>query len=387
MALNPSIILSGQQFDLGRAMTDGLNLAAGQKQFDTQNALAELYKTQGAGLVAGDQGAINALAQFDPQAALGIKSEQQQMTFRAEDQQRQRDEARMNAEKALQEQAATLTADQLASEHEALSSALAGAATHYRSGNKAAYNEFLTSKGIDPNEWPFEDFEANAPTVEGVIDAIVAAQKAFAPPEGPEWRAATPEEAAANGAVAGQVNTKTGKFDAQNPPSGMVIETTPGGGTVVRQGPGVGAKDDGKMKPADPAAMIATIDGILSDPALPYSTGLYSLLQNVPGTPMKRFQGRSKQLEGQAFLQAFESLKGAGQITEIEGAKATQAIGRLDTAQDAKDYAQALTELREVLALAAQRPVGWAETQATAAPPAAAAVPALSPEAMKWLEE
>ena len=111
-------------------------------------------------------------------------------------------------------------------------------------------------------------------------------------------------------------------------------------------------------------SMIATIDGILNDPALDYSTGVLALGQKLPGTPMKRFEGRANQLNGQAFLQAFQSLKGGGQITEIEGAKATQAIGRLDTAQSPDDYRSALTELKDILTLAQQRPVGWVYGQA-----------------------
>ena len=45
-------------------------------------------------------------------------------------------------------------------------------------------------------------------------------------------------------------------------------------------------------------------------------------MQKIPGTGSKRFGTRAAQLKGQAFLQAFEALKGAGQITEMEGAKA-----------------------------------------------------------------
>ncbi len=56
-----------------------------------------------------------------------------------------------------------------------------------------------------------------------------------------EWRPATEEEAAANGAVAGQINVKTGKFDAQNPPSGMSLTTNPDGTMTLQQGPGAGA--------------------------------------------------------------------------------------------------------------------------------------------------
>jgi hypothetical protein len=56
-----------------------------------------------------------------------------------------------------------------------------------------------------------------------------------------------------------------------------------------------------------------------------------------------------KQIQGAAFLQAFETLKGGGQITEVEGRKATQAIARLSTAQSEAAAEQALLELADIL--------------------------------------
>ena len=56
------------------------------------------------------------------------------------------------------------------------------------------------------------------------------------------------------------------------------------------------------------------------------------------------------QLQGTVFLQAFESLKGGGQITELEGAKAEAAAARLNRFQSPQDFAQALNELRDVIA-------------------------------------
>lgn len=103
--------------------------------------------------------------------------------------------------------------------------------------------------------------------------------------------------------------------------------------------------------------MLQTIDGILSDPALSYSTGPMSVLQRIPGTGPYRFGAKAAQLQGQAFLQAFESLKGGGQITEVEGKKATDAIGRLNTAQSADDYKSALNDLKSVINAARQRQV------------------------------
>lgn len=62
------------------------------------------------------------------------------------------------------------------------------------------------------------------------------------------------------------------------------------------------------------------------------------------GTDVADFRVRFKQLEGQGFLQAFETLKGAGQITEIEGAKATAALNRMNLAQSEKEFITAARE-------------------------------------------
>lgn len=67
------------------------------------------------------------------------------------------------------------------------------------------------------------------------------------------------------------------------------------------------------------------------------------------GEEQRKFQPILDQVRGKAFLQAFETLKGGGQITEIEGRNATQAIARLDQAQEPEDFAVAVGELRDVV--------------------------------------
>jgi hypothetical protein len=156
-------------------------------------------------------------------------------------------------------------------------------------------------------------------------------------------------------------------------PSGMRIVSDGRGGFTMEQGSAVGA-EDGRMSPSDPQAMIDSIDGILNDPALDRSTGLFSAMQNIPGTDQYRFGTRARQLEGQAFLQAFESLKGAGQITEVEGTKATQAVGRMDTALQADDYREALNDLRSILTTAQARGAAMQAPDGNAAAPAGARV-------------
>lgn len=97
---------------------------------------------------------------------------------------------------------------------------------------------------------------------------------------------------------------------------------------------------------------INVLDKALAHPGRETASGLSSILDprnRIPGTEAKDFQVVLDQIKGKAFLQAFESLKGGGQITEVEGKKATDAIARLNTAQSDAEFKIALTDLRDVM--------------------------------------
>jgi hypothetical protein len=67
------------------------------------------------------------------------------------------------------------------------------------------------------------------------------------------------------------------------------------------------------------------------------------------GTPEANFKVLMDQIKGSTFLDAYKGLKGGGQITEIEGEKATQAKARLDTSQTEDEFKAALNEYIQVL--------------------------------------
>jgi len=94
------------------------------------------------------------------------------------------------------------------------------------------------------------------------------------------------------------------------------------------------------------------IDNILSDEndsVLEDLTGASSYLYRwLPGAS-KDVQAKIDQLTGAAFLQSMEYLRGTGQITEIEGAKATAAIARLNQAQTKEGFRSSLVDLRNIM--------------------------------------
>lgn len=114
------------------------------------------------------------------------------------------------------------------------------------------------------------------------------------------------------------------------------------------------------------AAQIGVIDKALSHPGLNTAVGMSGTLDPrnyVPGTDARNFQVVVDQLGGAAFLQAFESLKGGGQITEVEGKKATDAMARLNRAQSDDEFRVALEELRGIMAQGQARLEGTAPGQ------------------------
>lgn len=98
---------------------------------------------------------------------------------------------------------------------------------------------------------------------------------------------------------------------------------------------------------------IDLIDSLTSHPGFKISVGgsapIGKLQSMVPGTPASDFARRMEQIQGQQFLQAFETLKGGGQITEREGEKATQAISRMNTAQSEKEFIDAANEFKGII--------------------------------------
>lgn len=103
---------------------------------------------------------------------------------------------------------------------------------------------------------------------------------------------------------------------------------------------------------------IGLIDNLLADPGLKYITGFASKAPIIPGTSQARADAMAQQIEGQTFLQAFQSLKGAGAITETEGKKATAAIARLNRNQSKGDYSAALKDLKSILETTKRRNSG-----------------------------
>ncbi|TNM66477.1 hypothetical protein [Aliirhizobium smilacinae] len=134
---------------------------------------------------------------------------------------------------------------------------------------------------------------------------------------------------------------------------------------------------------ADADYSISLIDEMLTHPGRATATGMSSIIDPrnyIAGTDATDFNTRKRQLEGRAFLQAFNSLRGGGQITEVEGKKATEAITRLNAAQSDDAFVGALTELKGILEVGRDRFRQKAAGARSAAPAAGAVTAPAMPD-------
>jgi hypothetical protein len=136
----------------------------------------------------------------------------------------------------------------------------------------------------------------------------------------------------------------------------------------------------GQARVALPAAKTAldnarqTIAGLRAHPGLDAATGLSNWTDPrswVAGTDAYDFLQKNQQATGQSFMVARDALKGAGQVTDFEGAKGEQAIANLNAAQSKKQYLEALDILERMMD-ASYRDL---ETKASGGVPAPAAPP------------
>jgi hypothetical protein len=118
-------------------------------------------------------------------------------------------------------------------------------------------------------------------------------------------------------------------------------------------------KAEGKVEGESKAALAAVkstaqtikemIASVKNDPYRERGTGLSSILSSIPATGGYDFQRKVDQLKGQSFLQAIQQMQGFGALSNQEGATATAAISRLDTAQSEEAFNKALDDLEQII--------------------------------------
>lgn len=401
MAYDAGIILQGQPVNVLGAMSAGNQLAAQTQELQRQNALSSLYKSQGAGIVNGDPGALNALAQYDPNAALGIKQQQQGMAFDAEKMGMLREEAK----NAAADRAKALTAEQRAAEAAKLESGLKGAAFFYQKGDRQGYTNFIQQQGLDPNEFTFDSFPAHAAQIDGVLEAY----KTFAPPDpskgapsGYLWNDPTDPRKGASPIPGIQPEAKDDyqryvqeekaagrqpldRIGFENAKKGKGFSVTTADGTKVEYG-GSGAdekatlaKDHAKVsaevvtgKITDAKKLVTNADGWL--PTTGYGG---QQLMNTGGTAANDLRATLETIKANVAFDKLQQIRAAsptggalGAVSDKEMSLLSSALTSLDQSQSAEQLMQNLGNLEAIYKTI---------TDKLNAPPADATAPAAQP--------
>lgn len=257
MTLDPRIILSGNSPNVFGNFVAGQQAGFQAAEAQRQNALAAAMQEHGAGLVRGDEAAINALAGFDPTLVMGVQNQQSQMADRdrrfglseeahraqMSDMQARLELAYAQAGRQAQELGMKMDGaqrSQLRDQFDQTVAMLTAADTPEKfeaimsmPGARAAVEQFV-GPGMDS----FENLNVIVAAALGAKDALDLNRPAG-------FRQATPEEAAQYGAQAGQFGPD-GRFYPVNPPSGMTLRQT-GDGFEFVQGPGAGAPGAGTV--------------------------------------------------------------------------------------------------------------------------------------------
>lgn len=177
--MNAGLILAQQPFNAIASLGQGAQAAQLTNQVQQQNALQNIYQQQGPGILKGDPGALNALAQVDPMAAFKVQSTRQGMALDSERLGVMKQQAGIQAQEWAMKQ--PLMALQL--EQQRLTMQLNGLAGFYASGDKAGYDNAVKTMGLDPQTFSFDSFPAHAAMATGVLDTIKKVQEVKAGPK------------------------------------------------------------------------------------------------------------------------------------------------------------------------------------------------------------
>lgn len=349
MALDPSIILAGQPVNVLGALSAGNQVAAQTNEMRRAADMQNLYRTQGAGILAGDQNALNALAGFDPMAAMEVKGAHQGMRMREQEMATARENARIRAlELTASMDAATKQAEAAKLEQ--------GLAAATQITDAQTWDQYMSQVGLNDLVGRFGEKDILIAGALGLADALKMAQ-----PQTPEWRQATPEEAASYGAQAGQINEKTGQFKPFNPPSGMRIDSDGRGGISVIQGPG--AMTDKAAAAAEKEVSRAGLmledigrakEILKANPNL--TSGLLgNYLKDWAGTPAADLKALLDTIRANIGFKELNEMRQAsptggalGQVTERELALLQATLGNVEQSQSAEQLAYNLTRLEQV---------------------------------------
>lgn len=289
--------------------------------------------------VNGDKNALSQLAQFNPELAMRLDDR----TY-----ERGRDAIADRRAAAAEGRAAASAsrADEEFRQKQAADRIERIASIIQNANDPATFEQakaFLQGQGIETSELTFENRQFYIDQARGLVSKIKG---------GAGLNVVYGTDAAGN--VVPMQATDQGELVRSQVPAGVNVMGPGEKAQETEAGKARGKAEAGlDLAVAAGDRIIQGIDDLLADPGLSRVTGpVQSWLPNVTGDA-NRAQSRLDQIQGGTFLQAYNDLRGGGQITEKEGEKATAAYNRLaGTGMNDADYRQALADFRrEIIAL------------------------------------
>lgn len=113
------------------------------------------------------------------------------------------------------------------------------------------------------------------------------------------------------------------------------------------------------------------IQELRNDPNRERGTGFSSLGNVIPGTAGYDYENKVSQAKSGAFLTAIQQMRGLGALSNAEGATATAAVTRMDTATSEKAFQDALNDYERIIdqgIARAQSRLGGGQAQPTMQP-------------------
>jgi hypothetical protein len=104
---------------------------------------------------------------------------------------------------------------------------------------------------------------------------------------------------------------------------------------------------------------------------MPSYTNAFGITGLFPGSDVQDFKAEFNKVGGSAFLQAVETMRGTGALSEVEGKKATDAITSMSLAQSEKAFVKAANEFKDAVGkgyVASQQKAGVVPFNPSAAP-------------------
>jgi hypothetical protein len=329
MALNANILLQGQQADVVGSLARGAQAGQQINDFSQANALRDVYRQHGAGIMRGEEPALNALAQFSPQEALGVQGARQGLeagTLDMQATQQRMDMLTREEQRALDAQAAQMTAAERAAEaaqiEQAVAMALQAQTPEQWDAVVGQYDPSLVGQ--------FENREMIAGRFMSVADSL---KRMDAMGAGPEYQMLSPDEIT-------QMGLEPGAY--QRDAAGKITRVG-GGGVTVNNMPGQDKFDEAFA--SGDAAMMSTVSeaGLSAQRNLARIDELAGLLTESPSGFAAAAALRAGELgintEGLDTLQAAQALinslvpeqrqPGSGPMSDADLALFKQSLPRL----------------------------------------------------------